>query len=99
MSVVARTVPAMDEIEVTTSAGVPVAFLWAGRTWNVGAEPVVWFERVRWWETETRMPPGERVLIDVQVWQVQARIGHNPRSPLVTFHLVLGQDRHTWGGL
>lgn len=34
--------------------------------------------------------------MDVQVWQVQARICHNPRSPMVTFELVLGQDRASW---
>lgn len=87
----------MDEIAVTTTTeGVPLSFVRHGRTWHVWTEHVSWFERVRWWETQTRMPPGERVRIDVQVWQVQARIGHNPKSPLVTFHLVLGQDRRTW---
>lgn len=87
----------MDEISVAITAdGVPLSFVRQGRTWRVGAEPLRWFERVSWWEIETRMPPGECVRMDVMVWQVQARIGHNPRSPLVTFHLVLGQDRRTW---
>ncbi|MDJ0318868.1 hypothetical protein [Arthrobacter antibioticus] len=87
----------MDEISVATTAhGLPVSFLLDGRTWHVGADPVRWFERVSWWETAARMPKGECVRMDVMVWQVQARIGHNSRSPLVTFHLVLGQDRRTW---
>lgn len=87
----------MDEISVATTAdGLPVSFVRDGRTWHVAAEPVRWFERVAWWKTVQRMPKGECVRMDVMVWQVQARIGHNPRSPLVTFHLELGQDRRTW---
>lgn len=62
----------------------------------MAVEPVRWYERVSWWETERRMPPGGCVRIDVVVWQVQARIGHNPKSDLVTFELVLGTDRETW---
>ena len=97
MSAVARSVVAMDCIEVSaTAAGVPVSFVRDGRTWHVGAEPVRWFERVDWWNTTKRMPRGQMARVDVEVWQVQARIGHNARSPLVTFELVLGQDRETW---
>lgn len=81
-----------EKVEVDTRDGVPVAFIKGGRTWWVGVEPVYWFERVSWWENARRIPD----LIDVKVWQVQARIGHNPRTPLVTFELVLGQDRATW---
>ncbi len=65
-------------------------------TWHVGAEPLRWYERVAWWETATRAPKGGGLRIDVEVWRVQARIGRNERSPLVTFELVLGQDRETW---
>lgn len=86
----------MEPISVETVSGVPVSFVRNGSTWHVGTEPLRWFERVSWWETETRMPKGESVRIDVVVWQVQARIGHNPRSELVTFELVLGTDRETW---
>lgn len=34
--------------------------------------------------------------MDVMVWQVQARLGRNPKSALVTFELVRGQDREAW---
>lgn len=76
---------------VHTSAGVPIQFVRNNRTWNI-VESVRWFERVSWWETVTRRPGA----VDVEVWQVQARIGQNPRTPLVTFELVLGLDRATW---
>lgn len=82
----------MSGVEVTMCESGPVSFIRDGRTWHVGVKPVGWFERVDWWKTARRIPR----LVDIQVWQVQARIGHNPRSPLVTFELVLGQDRETW---
>ncbi|WP_074710841.1 hypothetical protein [Arthrobacter alpinus] len=86
----------METVKVETASGAPVSFIRDGRTWHVGAVPVRWFERVPWWETTTRAPKDGMLRIDVAVWQVQARIGHNPRSPLVTFELVLGQDRASW---
>ncbi|MDD0856706.1 hypothetical protein NHF46_00690 [Arthrobacter alpinus] len=87
----------MESIEVIMVAGAPVSFIRGGRTWHVGAEPVRWYERQSWWATTARAPKGGSLRIDVEVWQVQARIGKNPRTPLVTFELVLGQDRKTWG--
>lgn len=86
----------METVDVETVDGVPVSFMRDGRTWHVGAVPVRWFERVDWWRTAKRAPKGGDTRIDVVVWQVQARIGHNPRTPLVTFELVLGQERATW---
>lgn len=78
------------------SDGVPVSFVRDGRTWHVSEDYQSWYERVAWWETATRAHKGSGLRIDVMVWMVQARIGHNPKSPLVTFELVLGQDRETW---
>ncbi|MCZ2403539.1 hypothetical protein IV498_10190 [Paenarthrobacter sp. Z7-10] len=43
-----------------------------------------------------RWPRGQGTRIDIEVWRVQARIGHTPRTPLVTFELVRGQDREIW---
>lgn len=97
VSVVACNVHGMENVEVGMVAGAPVSFIRDGRTWHVGAEPVRWFKRLPWWETAHRAERGGGLRIDVEVWQVQARIGRNPRSPLVTFELVLGQDRKTWG--
>lgn len=97
MSLPRRSVVGMDDVAVaTTEEGAPVSFLMEGRTWHVGAAPVRWFERVDWWKTTLRMPKGECVHMDVMVWQVQARLGRNPKSSLVTFELVRGQDRGTW---
>ena len=96
MSAVVRSVVAMEIVEISVkAAGEPVSFVREGRTWHIGTPPVRWFERVPWWETAQRMP-RHTGRMDVEVWQVQARIGHNPRSPLVTFELVNGEDRETW---
>ncbi|WP_043795012.1 hypothetical protein [Pseudarthrobacter chlorophenolicus] len=80
----------MKEIVITLNAeGVPVSFELDGRTWVVGAEPVRWFERRSWWETDLRMGrQGEARRIDVAVWQLQARPERNPSSDLVTFEVV-----------
>ena len=87
----------MGNVDVsTTQAGVPISFVRQGHTWRVVIEPLRWYERVPWWETTQRMPRGQHSRIDVEVWQVQARIGHNSRTPLVTFELMRGQDRTTW---
>ncbi|MHA7306596.1 hypothetical protein ACX80E_15370 [Arthrobacter sp. TMN-49] len=86
----------MEIVEVSAAAGVPVSFVREGRTWHVGAVPVRWFERVDWWKTAQRLARDQMYHMDIEVWQVQARIGRNLKSPLVTFELVHGQDRETW---
>lgn len=85
----------MESVDVELAAGVPVSFVCVSRRWNAGVTPVHWFERVAWWQTARRAPRGSMFHIDVEAWQVQARIGHSHRAPLVTFELVLGQDRET----
>ncbi|MHA7177933.1 hypothetical protein ACX80D_14910 [Arthrobacter sp. Sr24] len=87
----------MERVLVTTSAaGVPLVLDIEGRRWQVGAEPIRWYERQAWWESARRMPRGSMARIDVEIWQVQARIGRNPRSPLVTFELVHDRDGGGW---
>jgi hypothetical protein len=71
----------------TTTAGMPATVVSNGRQWAVSAEPVRWFERVSWWEVRRRMPQG-RSRVDVEVMQVQVRLGGNPRSALTTMTLV-----------
>lgn len=68
------------------AAGVPVSFVCESRRWNGGVTPVHWFERVAWWQTARRAPRGSMFHIDVEAWQVQARIGHSHRAPVVTSH-------------
>lgn len=80
----------MKYVEVKTSReGIPTAVLSEGREWAVGAETVRWFERVSWWEAQRRMPKGLG-RVDVEVLQVQVRLGSNPHSALTT--MVLERD-------
>ncbi|MGM9470937.1 hypothetical protein ACS5PJ_02925 [Pseudarthrobacter sp. YS3] len=80
----------MEHVEVRMSReGTPTAVLSEGREWSVGAESVRWFERVSWWEAQRRMPKGLG-RVDVEVVQVQVRLGPNPHSALTT--MVLERD-------
>lgn len=79
----------------TTGDGVPVTVRRNGRVWTVGAEPLRWYERTPWWNQVRRMPKGQG-RVDVQVWRVQARLGHNQRSELVTMHLERDHQGGTW---
>ncbi|MEO3931401.1 hypothetical protein WMO79_01120 [Micrococcaceae bacterium Sec7.4] len=87
----------MDSLTVTVSAdGVPVAFTVGGDIWIVAADPVRWYERIPWWETETRMP-RESGRIDVEVWQLQAAAADAAsESPEATFILVRDQNTGEW---
>lgn len=77
----------MEHVIVRTdSQGRPTAVLSGGREWAVGAPPVRWFERINWWENSQRMPKG-RGGVDVEVLQVQVRLGNNGRSALTTMYL------------
>ncbi|MBX7444413.1 MULTISPECIES: hypothetical protein [unclassified Arthrobacter] len=77
----------MEHVIVRTdNNGMPTAVLAQGRQWSVGAEPVRWFERVNWWETNRRMPKGNS-RVDVEVLQLQVRLGSNSRSALTTMYL------------
>lgn len=79
----------------TTISGTPWSFLLEGRTWVVVAEPVRWFERISWWETERRMSIRDGgTKIDVEVWQLQARPEKATAGPLTTFELV--RDAAGW---
>ncbi|KRE81226.1 hypothetical protein [Arthrobacter sp. Soil762] len=73
----------------TANDGSPTAVVSNGREWAVGADAVRWFERVSWWEAQRRMPKGLG-RVDVEVLQVQVRLGRNPQSALTT--MVLERD-------
>ncbi|MCP9000730.1 hypothetical protein NFC73_13475 [Pseudarthrobacter sp. RMG13] len=80
----------MEYVVVKTAKdGSPTTVVSNGREWAVGAEAVRWFERVSWWEAQRRMPKGLG-RVDVEVLQVQVRLGRNPRSALTT--MVLERD-------
>lgn len=73
----------------TNISGIPGSFVLEGRTWLVTAEPVRWFERISWWETERRMSVRDGgTRIDVEVWQLQARPANATAGPMTTFELV-----------
>lgn len=77
----------MEHVIVHTGRdGMPTAVLSRGREWMVGAEPVRWFERVNWWETRRRMPRGFS-RVDVEVLQLQVRLGRSAASALTTMLL------------
>ncbi|MCO4238736.1 hypothetical protein [Pseudarthrobacter raffinosi] len=80
----------MEYVVVKTARdGSPTAVVSNGREWAVGADAVRWFERVSWWEAQRRMPKGLG-RVDVEVLQVQVRLGRNPQSALTT--MVLERD-------
>jgi hypothetical protein len=79
----------------TTTSGKPAAVISNGRQWAVSAEPVRWFERISWWEAKRRMPRGSS-RVDVEVLQVQVRLGHNPDSALTTMILVRDGIGGSW---
>ena len=79
----------------TTTSGMPTAVISNGRQWAVSAEPVRWFERVSWWEARRRMPRGSS-RVDVEVMQLQVRLGHNPHSALTTMVLVRDGPAGSW---
>lgn len=77
----------MEYVVVKTARdGSPTAVVSNGREWAVGADAVRWFERVSWWEAQRRMPKGLG-RVDVEVLQVQVRLGRNPHSALTTMML------------
>ena len=69
-----------------TAAGTPLAIRHDGRVWPVAAEPVHWFARDSWWETQRTAPVGVGNVVDVEHWRVQVRLGSST-SALRTFEL------------
>jgi hypothetical protein len=79
----------MEHVTISiASDGRPAAVIRTGGSqWFIEAEPVRWFERVNWWESERRMPKG-RSRVDVEILQVQARLGRSASSALTTMELM-----------
>lgn len=86
----------MESVEVQFSAaGQPMRVRRQGRVWKIVAEPVRWFERFNWWESELRAPKGEPFRIDSQVWQVQVTLGART-SDTLTWELVQHPSTGGW---
>ncbi|WP_445154236.1 DUF6504 family protein [Arthrobacter sp. Hor0625] len=77
-----------------TPAGQPRSLEWAGRHYDVCAEPVRWFERRQWWVEEMRAPLGGGAgLVDHEIWRIQVRGAGHPEQKL-----TLDLSRHTGSG-
>ena len=77
--------------------GQPQSLDWAGRHYDVCAEPLRWFERRQWWAEEQRAPLGGGAgLVYHETWRVQVRDERNAeRTHTVDLsrHLVSGRWR------
>jgi hypothetical protein len=69
-----------------TATGIPLAVRHDGRVWVVAAEPVHWFSRGSWWETQRTVPAGIGNVVDIERWRIQVRLGVST-SALRTFEL------------
>ena len=69
-----------------TAAGTPLAIRYDGRVWAVAAEPLHWFTRDSWWETQRTVPVGVGNVVDIEHWRLQVRLGSST-SALRTFEL------------
>ncbi|GAA3694823.1 hypothetical protein GCM10022377_04470 [Zhihengliuella alba] len=59
---------------VLAEDGALSALTWRGQRYDVLEEPVLWYERRKWWEEEQRAERGRgRGLVDHEIWRVQAR--------------------------
>lgn len=68
-----------------TPAGTPLAVRFDGRIWAVAADPVHWFDRDSWWDTQSTAAVGSGDLVSIEHWRVQVRLSSN--SALRTFTL------------
>lgn len=68
-----------------TPAGTPLAVRHEGRIWAVAADPVHWFARDSWWDTQRTAAVGSGDLVSIEYWRVQVRLGSS--SALRTFEL------------
>ncbi len=77
-----------------TPGGQPQSLGWAGRHYEVCAEPVRWYERRQWWAEEQRAPLGSGPgLVDHEIWRVQVREAGDQGQPL-----TLDLSRHLGSG-
>lgn len=78
-----------------TATGTPLAVRYDGRIWAVAAEPVHWFTRADWWNTNKRAPAGCGDLVSIEHWQLQVRLGSST-SALRTFDLRRDPLSNQW---
>lgn len=85
-----------EAVEVTCAPeGQPMELRWAGRLYQVCAEPVRWYERRQWWAEESRAPLGTGPgLVDHEIWRVQVRAAQEDSGESLTLDLT----RHIGSG-
>ncbi|MFJ6302160.1 hypothetical protein [Pseudarthrobacter oxydans] len=78
-----------------TAAGAPLAVRYDGRVWAVAAEPLHWFTRDSWWETQQTVPVGVGNVVDIEHWRLQVRLGSST-SAMRTFELRRNPLSEQW---
>ena len=59
---------------VRSPAGELLQLSWRGACYAIEPHPVCWYEHRAWWESETRVRPGEGAgVVDRQMWRLQLR--------------------------
>ncbi|MEO6531555.1 MAG: DUF6504 family protein [Specibacter sp.] len=80
---------------VRSPEGALVQLWWRGQCHAIAADPLCWYERRPWWESETRMRPGEGVgYVDTQMWRVQVQ--QEGSAELLTLDLVRYRPSDRW---
>lgn len=84
-----------ESVEVAcTPEGRPESLVWAGRSYELCAEPVRWFERREWWAEVQRAPLGSGPgLVDSEIWRLEVRDASAPDQSL-----TLDLSRHLRSG-
>ncbi|MDJ0315955.1 MULTISPECIES: DUF6504 family protein [Arthrobacter] len=78
---------------LTSSDGVPLQLWWREEFYAISADPLCWYERRSWWESEKRVRPGEGVgVVDRQMWRLQVHREEAGQGPAEAAHESLTVD-------
>lgn len=77
-----------EAVDVVYSAqGALVQLSWRGVLYDVEPEPLCWYERRPWWQSDERLPPGAGVgTVDTQMWRLVLSGGDGRRFTLDVVH-------------
>ncbi|WP_253901476.1 hypothetical protein [Arthrobacter sp. PAMC 25486] len=77
-----------EAVDVVYSAqGALVQLSWRGVLYDVEPEPLCWYERRPWWQSDERLPPGAGVgTVDTQMWRLVLSGGEGQRFTLDVVH-------------
>ncbi|WP_364742677.1 hypothetical protein [Arthrobacter sp. LAR12-1-1.1] len=77
-----------------TPAGTPLAIRHEDRIWAAAADPVHWFTREAWPDTQRTAAVGDGDLVGIEYWRIQVRLSSN--SALRTFTLRRNPPATQW---